>query len=122
MPVGLPVPPDEQQAGNFVFRTLTLDEDPHPISVETFDVAGNNYEVWDDEGSDTAVGPTDSQTDYPMPAGTSLEAAAFFGANRVIFRSDGTCNASGQVQITNGEFSRQISILASTGKITVATP
>ncbi|MCO6453692.1 MAG: CHRD domain-containing protein [Pirellulaceae bacterium] len=28
-------------ANDFVFRTLTLDEDPHPLSVEVFDWAGN---------------------------------------------------------------------------------
>lgn len=41
MPVGLPTPPDEQEIGNFVFYTIPLDEDPHPISVVAMDSAGN---------------------------------------------------------------------------------
>ncbi|MEZ5066550.1 MAG: GspH/FimT family pseudopilin [bacterium] len=90
--------------------------------IVTFRIAQNQYQVWDDEGSDSMMGPDDSRTNFDMPDRTVLQNAAFFGANRVIFRPDGTCNASGSVQITNQENTREVDVLASTGKITVTTP
>jgi prepilin-type N-terminal cleavage/methylation domain-containing protein len=90
--------------------------------IVTFRVGLNDYQVWDDEGSDSLVGPDDARQEFTMPARTNVQNAAFFGANRIIFRPDGTCNASGSVQVANSEFVRQINVLASTGKITVTTP
>ena len=90
--------------------------------VVTFRVPANDYQIWDDENSDTLLGPDDSRRTFNMPTGTVVQNAVFFGANRIIFRPDGTCNASGSVQVNNGEFRRQINVLASTGKVTVTTP
>ena len=90
--------------------------------IVTFRLGANDYQVWDDEGNDVLLGPNDSRQNFPMPTGTLVQNAAFFGANRVIFRADGTTNASGSVQVNNGEFQRQINVLASTGKVTVTTP
>ena len=90
--------------------------------IVTFRAQQNDYQVWDDEGSDSVLGPDDVRRTFPMPAQTVVQNAAFFGANRIIFRPDGTCNASGSVQVANSEFQRQINVLASTGKITVTTP
>jgi prepilin-type N-terminal cleavage/methylation domain-containing protein len=90
--------------------------------VVTFRVPLNDYQVWDDEGSDSLMGPDDTRRVFGMPDRTNVRNANFFGANRIIFRPDGTANASGSVQVTNGEFTRQLNVLASTGKITVTTP
>ncbi len=90
--------------------------------VVTFRPASNDYQIWDDEGSDTNLGPADSRTTFPMPDQTIVQNPAFFGSNRVIFRPDGTCNATGSVQVGNREVLRQINILAATGKVTVTSP
>jgi len=90
--------------------------------IVTFRIPRNDYQVWDDEGSDSILGPDDIRRTFPMPDQTVVQNAAFFGANRVIFRPDGTCNASGSVRVANSEFQRQVNVLASTGKITVTTP
>ena len=90
--------------------------------IVTFRLGANDYQVWDDEGNDALLGPQDTRRNFDMPPGTLVQNAAFFGANRVIFRPDGTTNASGSVQVNNGEFQRQVNILASTGKVTVTTP
>ena len=58
--------------------------------VVTFRPASNDYQIWDDEGSDTILGPADSRTAFPMPDQTIVQNPAFFGSNRVIFRPDGT--------------------------------
>lgn len=90
--------------------------------VVTFRALQNDYQIWDDEGSDGIMGPTDTRTNFVMPSGTILQNPAFFGANRVVFRPDGTTNASGQLEVTNGETVREIRILAATGKISVNQP
>jgi len=90
--------------------------------IVTFRIPLNDYQVWDDEGSDAIMGPDDLRRIHEMPDRTNVRNANFFGANRIIFRPDGTANASGSVQVTNGEFARQINVLASTGKVTVTTP
>ena len=90
--------------------------------IVTFRPGINDYQVWDDEGSDSILGPSDGRRTFPMPDQTIVRNPVFFGANRVIFRPDGTCNASGSVQVWNREFTRQVNVLASTGKITVTTP
>ncbi len=90
--------------------------------VVTFRPGVNDYQVWDDEGSDTVLGPDDSRRIFTMPDQTIVQNPSFFGTNRLIFRPDGTCNASGSVQIWNREIVRQVNVLASTGKITVTTP
>jgi prepilin-type N-terminal cleavage/methylation domain-containing protein len=90
--------------------------------VVTFRPAVNDYQIWDDEGSDSVLGPDDTRRTFPMPDQTLVQNPAFFGTNRVIFRPDGTCNASGSVQVWNREIARQVNVLASTGKITVTSP
>jgi prepilin-type N-terminal cleavage/methylation domain-containing protein len=90
--------------------------------VVTFRANMNDYQVWDDEGSDAVFGPDDVRRTFPMPPGTLVQNATFFGANRVTFRPDGTTDASGSVQVNNGENFRQVNVLASTGKVTVAGP
>jgi Tfp pilus assembly protein FimT len=87
--------------------------------VVTFRQIQNNYQVWDDEGNDLIMGGTDIRRTFPMPTGTRVQNPQFFGANRVIFRPDGTCNASGSVEIRNDETTKTVSLLASTGKVTV---
>jgi prepilin-type N-terminal cleavage/methylation domain-containing protein len=87
--------------------------------VVTFRQMQNNYVVWDDEGNDLIVGGQDIRRTFPMPRGTRLQNPQFFGANRVIFRPDGTCNASGSVEIRNDELTKTVNLLASTGKVTV---
>jgi prepilin-type N-terminal cleavage/methylation domain-containing protein len=87
--------------------------------VVTFRAALNNYQVWDDEGNDLIVGGQDIRRVFPMPQGTRIQNPQFFGANRVIFRPDGTCNASGSVEVRNDELIKTVSLLASTGKVTV---
>lgn len=87
--------------------------------IVTFMTGTNSYEIWDDEGSDATLGPQDTRSAYPMPPNTTVQNPVFFGANRVIFHADGTCNASGNVEITNGEVTRRVAILASTGKISI---
>ena len=90
--------------------------------IVTFRVPNNDYRVWDDEGSDSVFGAGEARTLFDMPTQVTLTNAAFFGANRVIFRPDGTANASGSLRLSNSEYARQIDILASTGKITISTP
>jgi prepilin-type N-terminal cleavage/methylation domain-containing protein len=87
--------------------------------IVTFRAALNDYQVWDDEGNDVLLGPEDSRRDYPMPNQTQLQNPSFFGSNRLIFRPDGTCNATGAVEVSNGELVKRINVLASTGKVTV---
>lgn len=87
--------------------------------IVTFMTGTNSYEVWDDKGSDSTMGALDTRSVYPMPPNTIVQNPTFFGANRVVFRADGTTNASGGVQITNGELVRNVSVLASTGKVSV---
>lgn len=87
--------------------------------IVTFRTGPNDYQVWDDEGSDSVMGGGDTRVNRAMPVRTTLQNPSFFGANRVIFHADGTCNASGAVEVTNGEFTRQVSVLASTGKISI---
>ena len=90
--------------------------------IVTFRVANNDYEVWDDEGNDAIFGPEDQRTTFPMPNGTRVESASFFGSNRVVFRPDGSTDASGAVEVSNGENIHEIKVLASTGKVTVKSP
>jgi hypothetical protein len=59
---------------------------------------------------------------HTVPGGVAIQGANFFAANRVIFQADGTTNASGAVQLGNGENTRSINVLAATGKVTVTTP
>lgn len=87
--------------------------------IVTFRALMNNYQVWDDEGNDAVMGATDSRRTFEMPDGTQMQNPSFFGGNRVTFHSDGTCSASGTVDITNGELTKKINVLASTGKVTV---
>lgn len=87
--------------------------------VVTFRPLQNNYQVWDDEGNDLIVGANDVRRTFPMPQGTRIQNPQFFGSNRVVFRSDGTCNASGSVEIRNETIIKTVSLLASTGKVTV---
>ncbi len=87
--------------------------------VVTFRALLNNYQVWDDEGNDVIHGPDDTRRTFEMPRGTRIQNPQFFGSNRVIFRPDGTCSASGNVEINNGELTKRVNILASTGKVTV---
>ncbi|MBZ0266786.1 GspH/FimT family pseudopilin [bacterium] len=87
--------------------------------IVTFMTGSNAYEVWDDEGSDASAGGDDRKFVHNMPSRTSVQNPVFFGSNRVIFRPDGTCNASGAVEVTNGELTRTIAILASTGKVSI---
>jgi type IV fimbrial biogenesis protein FimT len=90
--------------------------------IVTFRIASNDYQIWDDEGNDGLVGPLDVRTVYPMADGVQLQSASFFASNRVTLQADGTANATGTVQIANGENSRTINVLASTGKVTVTSP
>jgi len=90
--------------------------------IVTFRVPTNDYVVWDDEGSDAILGPGETRTEFAMPEGVVLDSANFAAANRVIFRADGTTNATGALRIRNGENSRSIRVLASTGKVTVTSP
>ena len=90
--------------------------------IVTFRLAANDYQVWDDESSDAVLGPADSRRVFPMPDGTTLQNASFFGSNRIIFRSDGTCDASGSVEVTNQELVKLVNVLASTGKVAVTNP
>jgi type IV fimbrial biogenesis protein FimT len=90
--------------------------------VVTFLPSGDGYEIWDDEGNDDLDGPADSRTTHSFAPGTALSAARFFASNRVIFHADGSANASGWARITNGENSRSITVLASTGKVTITAP
>jgi prepilin-type N-terminal cleavage/methylation domain-containing protein len=90
--------------------------------IVTFRLASNDYQIWDDEGNDGVAGPADVRTVYAVPDGIQLRSASFFAANRVILQADGTANATGSVQIGNGENSRTINVLASTGKVTVTSP
>jgi Tfp pilus assembly protein FimT len=90
--------------------------------IVTFRVNENTFQIWDDESNDAIVGPDDARRDFEMPHGAVVQAATFFGANRVIFRPDGTSDASGFVRIGNGENVRLVNVLASTGKVTVTTP
>jgi Tfp pilus assembly protein FimT len=90
--------------------------------IVTFRAGPNDYQIWDDEGNDALLGAADSRTLFPMPDLTTLQNPTFFGANRVIFLPDGTCSASGSVEVTNGEHVKRVNVLASTGKVTVTTP
>ena len=87
--------------------------------IVTFMTGTNSYEIWDDEGSDGSTGADDRKFVHDMPSRTTVQNPVFFGSNRVIFHADGTCNASGAVEITNGELIRTIAILASTGKVSI---
>lgn len=87
--------------------------------IVTFMTGTNSYEVWDDEGSDSSTGGDDRKFVHDMPSRTTMQNPVFFGSNRVIFHPDGTCNASGAVEITNGDLTRTIAILASTGKVSI---
>ena len=90
--------------------------------IVTFRVNSNDYQVWDDESSDAIMGVGDSRRTFDVATGTSLMTAVFAGANRLTFQPDGSANASGFVQIGNGEYLRQVNVLASTGKVTVTSP
>jgi type II secretion system protein H len=90
--------------------------------VVTFRIASNDYQVWDDEASDAVFGSQDSRRVFSMPTGTVLQNPSFFGSNRITFRPDGTCDATGSVEITNRERLKLVNVLASTGKVTVTTP
>jgi prepilin-type N-terminal cleavage/methylation domain-containing protein len=90
--------------------------------IVTFRTAQNNYQVWDDEGSDSMLGPDDLRRTHEMPVRVTLSNPSFFGANRVIFRPDGTTDASGSVELISGTSNRRIDVLASTGKVTVSIP
>ena len=90
--------------------------------IVTFRVAQNNYQIWDDEGNDAIAGPNEGRVNHAVPAGVAIQTATFFASNRVIFQADGTTNASGVVQLANGENSRSINVLAATGKVTVTSP
>jgi type IV fimbrial biogenesis protein FimT len=90
--------------------------------IVTFRVPVNDYQDWDDEGNDAIATPTETRALFAMPTGVTLQNANFFASNRITFFADGTTNASGTVQIANGENTRTINVLASTGKVTVTTP
>jgi prepilin-type N-terminal cleavage/methylation domain-containing protein len=90
--------------------------------IVTFRTAQNNYQIWDDEGSDALLGPDDSRRTHQMPVRVALRNPSFFGANRVIFRADGTTDATGSVEVLSGASARRIDVLASTGKVTVSIP
>ena len=90
--------------------------------IVTFRVAQNDYQIWDDEGNDAVATPTEGRVNHTIPAGVAIQTANFFASNRIIFQADGTTNASGAVQLANGENSRSINVLAATGKVTVTTP
>lgn len=87
--------------------------------IVTFRAPLNNYQVWDDEGNDAVFGANDARRVFPMPTSTRIQNPQFFGSNRIIFRPDGTCNASGTVEVNNGEMIKKVTFLASTGKVTV---
>lgn len=88
----------------------------------TFRTASNDFQVWDDEGNDALLGTADSRRTHPMPPSCTLVSPGFFGANRVIFRPDGSADASGSVTIRSGASRRRVDLLASTGKVTVSIP
>ena len=90
--------------------------------IVTFRTAQNDFQVWDDQGSDTLMGPQDSRQNHVMPTACTLVSPSFFGANRVIFRPDGSTDASGSVVVRSGASSRRVDLLASTGKVTVSIP
>jgi Tfp pilus assembly protein FimT len=90
--------------------------------IVTFRINSNDYQVWDDEGSDAIMGLGDARRTHDMADGTSLMTAVFAGSNRVTFQPDGSANASGFVQVGNGEYLRQVNVLAATGKVTVTVP
>lgn len=88
----------------------------------TFRTVQNDFQVWDDQGNDALMGPDDSRQNHAMPDACILANPSFFGANRVIFRPDGSTDASGSVVIRSGQSQRRIDLLASTGKVTVSIP
>jgi prepilin-type N-terminal cleavage/methylation domain-containing protein len=90
--------------------------------IVTFRVSTNDYQIWDDKGSDSILGPNDVRRTFPMPTGILVQNPIFSGGNRVTFRPDGTFDAAGSVQVTNGESFRQVNVLASTREITVTGP
>jgi Tfp pilus assembly protein FimT len=90
--------------------------------VVTFRQANNDYEVWDDLGSDAIAGPNEVQRLHAMPSGTVLLNPQFFGSNQLTFRADGTTDASGSVSVQSGASQRRIDVLASTGRVTVSIP
>lgn len=90
--------------------------------VVTFRTVNNDYEVWDDTGSDAITAPTEVRRLHPFPAGTTMSNPQFFGSNQLTFRADGTTDASGSVQVQSGVSARRIDVLASTGKVTVVIP
>lgn len=88
----------------------------------TFRTAQNDFQIWDDQGNDSLMGPDDSRQTHDMPDACILANPSFFGANRVIFRPDGSTDASGSVVIRSGLSQRRVDLLASTGKVTVSIP
>ena len=90
--------------------------------IVTFRTAQNDFQVWDDQGSDSMMGPDDSRQNHIMPASCALLSPSFFGSNRVIFRPDGSTDASGSVVVRSGVSQRRVDLLASTGKVTVSIP
>ncbi len=67
----MPLPPND-----FVFLTVTLDEDPHPISVEVFDAAGNRSH----QSEELLV--TVDVTPPPTPAAPDMIAASDTGMDQ----------------------------------------
>jgi len=90
--------------------------------VVTFRTANNDYEVWDDLGSDAIAAPSEVRRLHALPTGTTLDNPQFFGSNQLTFRSDGTTDASGSVGIQSGASARRIDVLAATGRVTVTIP
>jgi len=90
--------------------------------IVTFRTVQNDYQVWDDEGSDALNGPADVRRIHELPDRVVLRNPSFFGANRVTFRPDGTTDASGSLELVSGSSTRRLDILASTGKVTVSIP